>query len=353
MNKKKILIIGPSPTKSKGGMATVIKEMLSSDILSENYQLDLHESYRDGNLIYRILFSIYSFFKFLCVYKKYDIFHIHMASYGSTFRKEFYMNFLYKKNKKIILHIHGAEYIKFYNKLSTTHKEKVKKIWKKATYIIVLSEQWKKDFENIFDNKNIVVINNGINIDNLKEGRSEVTKYQNNLLLLGRLGKRKGAYDLIKAIENIVSEFPNMRLYMAGDGEIEKVRNIVLEKQLDKNIIIVGWANFNKKIELLKKCSTVVLPSYNEGLPMTILEGMAIGKIIISTNVGGIPEVVKNGENGIILEPGDIEALSNAMKKVMSSRDFIESCSRNNIKKIKENFSMDTMHNKIKELYIK
>ncbi|MFR4479036.1 MAG: glycosyltransferase family 4 protein [Fusobacterium sp.] len=346
--KKKVLIIGPSPFKSKGGMATVIQEMLESEVLNNDFDLGIHESYRDGNIFYRLLFSIYSFIRFLFIYKKYDIFHIHMASYGSTFRKGLYVNFLKGKNKKIILHIHGAEYLIFYNKLSEKKKLKVKKIWEIADKIIVLSEQWKKDFFKIFKLENIIVINNGINIKKLKLAISRTEEKQNNFLLLGRLGKRKGAYDLIKAIEILKEEFLQVKLYMAGDGEIEEIKKIVKDKKLKENIEIVGWADFNKKIELLREVSTIVLPSYNEGLPMTILEGMATGKFIISTNVGGIPEVVLNNENGIIIEPGDIQGLATAMKKVLTDIEFVKKCSENNIKKIEESFSMEKMHIKIR-----
>lgn len=227
---KKVLIIGPSPFKSKGGMATVIQEMLESEVLNNEFDLEMHESYRDGNIFYRLLFSIYSFIKFVFIYKKYDIFHIHMASYGSTFRKGLYINFLKEKNKKIILHIHGAEYLIFYNKLSEKKKLKVKKIWEIADKIIVLSEQWKKDFFKIFKLENIIVINNGINIKKLKLAISRTEEKQNNFLLLGRLGKRKGAYDLIKAIEILKEEFLQVKLYMAGDGEIEEIKKIVKDK---------------------------------------------------------------------------------------------------------------------------
>lgn len=352
MNKKKVLIIGPSPTNSKGGMATVIQEMLESKVLNNNFNLKIHESYRDGNVFYRLLFSIYAFIKFLFLYNEYDIFHIHMASYGSTFRKGLYINFLSKKNKKIILHIHGAEYLVFYNKLSKSKKQKVKNIWNKSHTIIVLSKKWKKEFQNIFKNLNILEVNNGINIDKLSSGISDVCINKYKFLLLGRLGKRKGAYDIIKATEHIYSKYPSLKIFMAGDGEVEKVKQVIEEKKLSNSVEIVGWTNFNKKLQLLKEVSTILLPSYNEGLPMTILEGMATGKMIIASSVGAIPEVIENGKNGILILPGDIENLAKAMEKVMKNENnFLESCSQNNINKAKEKYSTEVMHNKILEIY--
>ncbi len=111
---------------------------------------------------------------------------------------------------------------------------------------------------------------------------------------------------------------------MAGDGDIDRCKQIVEEKNLKSNIFIVGWADFDKKLELLKKSSVLVLPSYNEGLPMAILEGMACGKAIISTTVGAIQEVVKKKKNGILIEPGDVEKLSEALIRYCMTQETVE-----------------------------
>ena len=87
---RKILIIGPSINHSKGGMATVIEGIVTDSKLNSKHSIDAHESYSDGNIIYRIIFSIIAYIRFIFIYNKYDIFYIHMASYGSTFRKGYY-----------------------------------------------------------------------------------------------------------------------------------------------------------------------------------------------------------------------------------------------------------------------
>ena len=137
---------------------------------------------------------------------------------------------------------------------------------------------------------------------------------------------------------------------MAGDGDIGRCKQIVEEKNLKSNIIIVGWADFDRKLELLKKSSVLVLPSYNEGLPMAILEGMACGKAIISTTVGAIPEVVKE-ENGILIEPGDVEKLSEALRRYCMNQERVKKIGKNNIALIHTKYSMDAMHQKLEKIY--
>lgn len=87
----KVLVIGPSPTKSKGGMATVIEEIQSDPKLNEQFDIDIYESYIDGNKLKVLLFSAFSFIRFYFTKRNYDIYHIHAASYGSTFRKGLYV----------------------------------------------------------------------------------------------------------------------------------------------------------------------------------------------------------------------------------------------------------------------
>ena len=230
--KIKILEIGPSPIRSKGGMASVISGIQEDDFLNAQYSIDIHESYCDGGIIKRLLFSAKGFIKFIRIYNKYDIFHIHMACYGSTFRKGYYIRFLKKHKKKIILHVHGAEYLRFYSGITEQKKQVVQKIWKLCDAVIVLSNGWKKQFESIFDINTIHVVENGINVAQYAKGKCDVSKSRDSFLFLGRLGTRKGTYDIIEAVEKISPSYPNLKVFMAGDGELNHVKEIITKKGL-------------------------------------------------------------------------------------------------------------------------
>lgn len=342
----RILVIGPSPTRSKGGMATVIREIKEDQVLNSQLKIDVFESFIDGGLLTRAVFSVWSYIVFLIAKRNYDIYHIHAASYGSIFRKGYYVRRAKKWNKKVMLHIHGAAFMDFYNGLPNAKKQKVVDILKKADMVVALSEEWKRRFDSTFGLTNCVVLENGINNEWLAEGITSAEAYKNNFVLLGRLGERKGAFDLVNAVEIAVKQNPKIKLFMAGDGEIEKVNAMIAEKHLENNIEVVGWVNAAGKMNLLKKVSTVVLPSYNEGLPMSILEGMAAGKAIISTTVGAIPEVISD-DNGILIQAGDVQALADAMVKCSTNTIMLEAMSRANVKKIDEEFSMNRMHKKL------
>lgn len=346
----KILEIGPSDTKSRGGMATVINGIRNSRDLNARYQIDIFPSYIDGNFFLRLLYSSFAYVKFLFLYKKYDLFHIHTASYGSTFRKRIYLKKIKKAGKKAIVHIHGAKYLVFYNGLKEKDKKKVVNFLRSADIVIALSDDWKEKFEQTFGLTNCVSLPNGIDTDQFVDAICDPAQHQNSFVMLGRLGERKGAYDLVNAVEQAMKQNPKIKLYMAGDGEIDKVKALIAEKKLENNIEVVGWVDFADKVKLLKKSATVVLPSYNEGLPMSILEGMAAGKAIISTTVGAIPEVVSK-ENGILIQAGDVPALAEALLQCSIDTEMIERMGRANISKINEKFSMRKMHKLLGQYY--
>lgn len=104
-----------------------------------------------------------------------------------------------------------------------------------------------------------------------------------------------------------------------GDGDVVQVNEIIKQNDLENIAVFQGWVNGEKKERLLNMADAYILPSYNEGLPISILEAMSYSLPIISTNVGGIPEILKNGENGFIMSPGDKDAMYRAILELMNN----------------------------------
>ena len=346
----KVLVVGPSDIKGRGGMSSVIKDIRNSKLLNENFQLDVFASCVDGNAVARRLYALGAYAKFVSICKNYDVIHIHAASRGSTLRKGLYLNAAKRMGKKVILHIHGGKYMAYYEAASAGMQKKIANIVRSADMVVALSDTWKQTFEEAFGLQNCVSVENGVDTEALAPANTDNAENCKNYIFLGRLVKVKGTYDLVEAMETAVKEVPDMKLYFAGDGEMEQLEALVAEKNLQSNIEFVGWIDTPRKLELLKQCATVVLPSYHEGLPMAILEGMACGKAIISTPVGAIPEVVKP-ENGILVTPGDVDALAEALVRCAKNPQLLQQMSAGNSRKIQESYSTEAMHKKLAEIY--
>lgn len=132
------------------------------------------------------------------------------------------------------------------------------------------------------------------------------------LLHIGRFSPQKNHRLLIEAFSLAVKECPKMRLWLVGDGELRpEVEKIVAEKGLESRASFLGiCADVS---EHLRQCDIFVLSSDWEGVPLTVLEAMATGRPVISTSVGGVPELVEDGITGILVSPGDAEALARAI----------------------------------------
>jgi glycosyltransferase involved in cell wall biosynthesis len=136
------------------------------------------------------------------------------------------------------------------------------------------------------------------------------------------LGKRKGTYDLLEAFESLVKRQPNARLVLPGDGEVDEIKALVKEKGLEDVVEVPGWVSGAAQDELWNRTDVYTLPSYNEGLPGSVLEAMSAGLPCVSTPVGGIPEAVLDNQTGYLVDAGDVAGLEKALERLVADEDL-------------------------------
>lgn len=320
---KQILTIGPQHLNHRGGVGAVI------DIYSKYFdEFKYIKSQKPGSKLIKSVTFIQCLI-FLCWKLLFDvhikIIHIHGASRGSFYRK--YMIFLLAKylfRKKVFYHIHGAEYHLFYTKSNTFVKKRIAKLINSADGIICLSTKWKEFFESNFKPKKIFIVSNIIDYpvhDASKRIGNKLT-----FLFLGQIGERKGIFDILSVlIKNKRKYEGKLRLVIGGNGQVDKLNEIISTNGLQKIVSFVGWISKADKAKWLQKSHVYILPSYNEGLPISILEAMSYGHPIIATSVGGIPEIVKPEKNGILIEPGSLAQIENAIDFFLQNPKKIKS----------------------------
>lgn len=345
--KKNIYIIGSS-LKDKGGIVSVMTQIEKS-YLSEKYNFIHVATYLNTNIIKKVVIYLKSLFIILFNIGKIDIAHIHMSYKGSFYRKSLIILLLKMFKKPIILHMHGSCFKEFYSDLSKFGKKYCNHILNKADKIIVLSDSWKKYFSSIVKQENIIVIKNSVNVDQKCDKLKKTSECI--FVFLGRQGKRKGVYDLLKSAKELNRKYSNFKLIIAGDGEINEVNKIIREEKLDNIIVNKGWISAEERSTILENADVFVLPSYNEGLPMAILEAMSYGLPCISTNVGGIPEVITNMENGILIDAGDIKALHDAMEYMIININKRQMMGRKAFENICQNYNEKNELTKLDNLY--
>ena len=254
-----------------------------------------------------------------------------------------------KAGKKIIIHQHAADFDKFFfEQASAIKKQKIIDIFNMADRVIVLSEEWANFFAKyVCDSGKVEVIYNGV----IPPEYIKKDYRDHNVLMLGQLGERKGTYDLLQAIPLVLKSVPDARFYFGGDGEIEKCKKIVNEYGVNEYVHFLGWIRGQKKEELFKSCSTFILPSHHEGMPMAVLEAMSYGLATISSNAGGIPRIIEQNVSGIRVDAGNVEEISSALISVLESEPLRTSLGQSGRERIREEFDFSKNIKKLLDLY--
>lgn len=313
METKNILTIGIDYRVVRGGVAAV------ENVYSTFYQPFNHVTTTVTNgQVKKLLVlckAILQFLYWMLFHPEIKIVHVQGSVGASFWRKAIFIYIAKFFHKKVVWHMHAGRFAVFYQQ----HRYAVRKVVNKSDVIIALSEYWKEYFKNEFPTKRVEIIKNVISAP---KAHKQQTSYF-TLLFLGLLGKNKGIYDLLECIWDHKVEFQGkLKLYIGGNGEIEHVKQLIKEYGIADIVIFEGWVSGDKKIELLNKSDAYILPSYKEGLPISILEAMSYGMPIISTPVGGIPEIVSNGENGYLVEPGNKEYIYKAIISLLNDSDL-------------------------------
>ncbi|WP_027087614.1 glycosyltransferase family 4 protein [Cohnella panacarvi] len=348
---KKILIISPD-LSVKGGVSSVVKSLMT-EMEKRGDKVRLYSSYIDSvHPILRVLYSLIRFFGFIARLHpfKYDVYYLHACAFGSFYRKFLYVMLLSILRKNVVLHQHAADLELFLNK-NRFNKRLGKLAFKSSTKIFVLSEDMKRITATVTDNESIHIIENPIRLPEFSRADDRRPNEQIRLVFLGEIGKRKGIYDLIQALSRMTDEQKStIHLDIGGNKELDTLTSMIRQYGLEKTCTVHGWVDGDKKSALLKEAAVYILPSYFEGVPISILEAMSYELPVISTNVAGIPEIVLHRYNGLIIEPGDIEGLKQSILYLAENLEITEQYGRNS-RRLAEKHDVPIVVDKIMGLF--
>ncbi len=334
----RVLYIGPD-IKDKGGISSVLKSY------SEHFP-DFHfiaSNSRYGflpgavnwlTLMVRLPFERMSGRKLL---------HLHGAMGKSWIRKNIIFRWGKMLGFKAVFHCHAHSAKESFARMGI---EKARKALDRYDSIIALSEYWRDYFTQTFGLGHKTYKVNNIVARGPEPGKRADGPVR--FLFLGELGHRKGIFDILKGIAEL--GLTGFHLTVGGNGETERFCSEVKRLGLDDRVEFVGWVTGARKDELLRDCDVLMLPSFNEGLPISILEAMANGKAVITTPVGGIPEVIENEVNGLMVNPGDSAAIGTAMQRYIAEPDLARRHGEASVERVSE-FYPEAVRDRLAEIY--
>ena len=227
--------------------------------------------------------------------------------------------------------------------------------------IITLTEQEKRDHlrYNIASEDKFLHVHSGVDLNKFFNVSVDPSEMKRNLGMpdnafvvgtAGRLTPVKGHRYLIKAAKEIVAIKPDIKFLFLGEGELqEELEKMASELNIRENIVFLGWRP--DVAEVMSMFDIFALPSLNEGMGRVLVEAMALAKPIVASNIGGIPNLIMQGKNGLLVPVADAKALASGIEFLMTNpkkRGEMGSAG----KKIAADYSVDSMMQKIDQLYL-
>lgn len=343
-------MLGPDP-KSHGGMQSVVNAYFQSPLFA-SCEVRFIATVTQKPVPAKILTAVAAVVKvlFYLSWWRVNVVHIHSASRVSFYRKSVFVLIASWFRKPIVFHLHGAAFKEFYGtETGKFGRWFIRNTVKRATRIVALSESWKQYLirELQLPPVSIEVIHNPI--PHIVNGHARSATKSPAVLFMGRIGIRKGAYDLADASAIVHSELPEVRFRICGDGEVEKLREYIDHLGMSGNVELPGWVS--DKNMYYGGADIYVLPSYAEGLPMSVIEAMAHGLPVVTTRVGGLPDIVEDGVNGFLIEPGDVQRLAHYIVELARDPGLrLEMGTKNRILAM-ESFGRERIADRVLQLY--
>lgn len=338
-----------------GGITSVIQQLLSYNWKKDGVEMYFLPSYRGGNAFDKVSYFLVSYIKIkkFIINEKPDVVHLHMSHHGSFDRANTIGELCKRKGVPVVVHLHGSEFKKYYEECNSSKREKIRKFFEDCSTVITLGCEWRNFIASIAPATNVVVLNNTVRIpkEAVKQEKSKI-----HFLYLGVLFKRKGVDDLLRAIKKVVDSGclngKDVAFNIGGTGPEEaQLKADVQRYKITQYVKFLGWVEGNDKINQLRNNQVFVLPSYNEGLPIAILEAISYGMPVIATSVGSVGEAVKNNVNGFVFEPGDIDGYSKAVEDLIDNYELRCSMAQSSRELAVNKFNENIYFDRIVEIY--
>ncbi len=363
----RILLMGPRPPAA-GGVARFIENCLKSlpevemtvydtgRPIGANVSKSATKGYLnlfDGGIRHAIRKMIVTIkhmvvFPFFLLKKRPHIVQIQFSLDWSFWENSYYLLCLNLFGINSIIRLGSSNMESFFSGHGFSCKVKIA-ILKRADRIIVQSVYWHVFFSKLVEKDILVIIGNVVDVvpvDTEKDMHGEV----HILFQAGIEAHRKGAYDVLKVAQKINND-TGMQCRFHCIASTQEIYNKTKELNLTDIVELHPYLQGLQKSALLKKCHIFLLPSYSEGFPNSLLEAMAYGMAVITTKVGAIPEVVKDGYNGYLVQQGNIEEIYTSIKKLILDSDSISRMGKANIGEVGSKYSLNTLRELLTCLY--
>jgi glycosyltransferase involved in cell wall biosynthesis len=319
---QQILIVTPGGLEHGGGIGRVVGYFLDAwRSMNEAPGYSVIDSRGAGHV------ALSPFHLAICLLRiaiqalRHPIVHVHVAGRGSTLRKLVVVAWCRTLGLDVVLHLHDYNYRRYLLDQPSWLRRRIQAMFRSAQRVLVLGRSDAELVETMLGvpGDRIVVMHNAVPKPTLPSAPDSDPLH---LLFLGRLSERKGVHDLIAAFAEPAFAGLRWRATLAGDGDIERFRDLARAAGVISHLTFTGWLDRPGTDRLLADAQILVLPSYEEGMAMSVLEGLANGLCVVCTPVGALAEVIEDGRSGLLCKPGDVPLLATTLARVLTDSDL-------------------------------
>lgn len=351
----KILITAPSleVNENVSGISSVVR------LIIENSRFEFvhfQAGRKDGESanagwIFKQILSVPLFYRHI-IDEKIDVVHINTALNPlSILRDAAFVKMARLSKRPVLLHLHGGKFLarEFDNKFLARISQKMLKT---SNVIVVLSELEKNIIARRAQNLNIKVLENAVEIKKVYQRRQ--ISNEKTIIFLGRLHESKGLHEIIEACRELKGENFSFRFNCFGAGDLKDYFVAEMTKILGDKFFYGGVISGAEKEKALNEADFFLLPSrYGEGLPMAMLEAMAAGCVVVASEMASVSAVIKDGENGFMIEPNNVLQLIERLKSVLSGKKDLKKMSENARATVSEKFNLNRYILRLEDNYTK
>ena len=309
----RIAQVGPAPD-GPGGMPAVIASLLVSP-LAERYAMEAIPTYRDGRPLPRLLLFARALLRLarFCLGRGPRIVHVHMAARGSMYRKALVVAVAKACRRPVVLQIHAGpgDLVEFLERLDGIRRRLLAATFAISDEVISVSADGAAVLNRMVTDVPIGVVPNApppVAANGTRPAGAAKVVYVG-----GFADPAKGGAVLVAALPELFAARPGAEVALAGPGEAPA--------GLPDGATWLGWLQPPERDALLAEAGVFVLPSLSEGMPIALLEAMASGLPVVATKVGAVPDLLDDGVDGLLVEPGDPAALASALAGVVGDAE--------------------------------
>jgi glycosyltransferase involved in cell wall biosynthesis len=306
----RMLMVGPHRTRTLGGISTAIDGLLRAATATEfevRHIASQNDEYRG---LGKLALAVVALLQYVWTVLRWrpQVTMIHVGSNASLYRKAVFITLARGLGQRVVTHFHAGDFDHYYERQSARGKRFIVAGLRRSHKLIAVSQAATQRLRELLPDADIVMIPNGIRTQEFAPTAPKQDAHV-RLLFVGGMGKLKGERDLLRALQRAAERAPQLRVSLLGHGA-ESVEALIDECGIRSRIEHLGPVPHAARAQFFQQANLFVLPSYGEGMPMAVLEAMAAGLPVITTHVGGIPELITPGAEGFLLAPGAVQELA-------------------------------------------